>query len=90
MSYQFATERSRLFTEDGVKMLTKVRDNVKQHLATSGAVRADKAWTGVSGDSWQMLACLDYLVEIGEIRELGPTGWGQDRVFVSVEGGSRG
>jgi hypothetical protein len=81
MSYQFATERPRLFTEDGVKMLTKVRDNVLELLATAGAFKAGHAWKGVSGDSWQMLACLDYLVEQGEIREVGPTGWAQDRVF---------
>jgi hypothetical protein len=38
-----------------------------------------------SGDSWTMLACMDRLVELGEIREVPQSGVaGQDRIFVKA------
>jgi hypothetical protein len=46
-------------------------------------VRSGEAISVVTGDSWTMLACLDYLVENGEIREItGSAVAGQNRVFV--------
>jgi hypothetical protein len=55
-------------------------------LKETGAVRAAeamKAWKG-GGDSWSMMACVDRLVELGELREVTapPCPW-QHRVFVS-------
>ena len=83
MSYEYKTEREQLRTDSGMQMLLQVRDNVKRLLDTAGAFQADKAWKGVTGSSWTMLACLDYLVEIGEIVELPRQAWAQHRVFVS-------
>lgn len=83
MSYSYQAERAKLFTEDGQEMFIKVRDNVHELLDSAGAFQAGKAWQGVSGDSWKMLACLDRLVEMGEIREVTSNTWGQHRVFVS-------
>jgi hypothetical protein len=84
--YSYQAERPRLFTEAGQVMLLKVRDNVRQLLADSGAFMAGNAWRGVTGDSWMMLACLDRLVELGEIRrvEQGRVA-GQSEVYVRVE-----
>jgi hypothetical protein len=84
VSYSYATERDRLFTEDGQKLFLQIRDTVTRLLANAEAFRSDKAWKGCSGDSWQFLAALDRLVELGEIRELTPAGTvaGQHRVFV--------
>jgi len=68
-------------------MFLKVRDTVKHLLKEAGAVRMEEAISGVTGDSWQMLACVDRLVELGEIMELRyPSGEpaGQHRVFVST------
>ena len=85
MAYDYRTERAKLFTEDGVKMLTKIRDNVKRLLAEAGAVASGAALRAVTGDSWTMLAALDYLVEQGEIKEVTPPEtWGQHRVFVAA------
>ena len=83
MSYDYTTERPKLFTEDGTTMLFKVRDNVRELLDTAGAFTAEKAWKGVTGDSWLMMACLDRLVEHGEIERVTPKGttWGQYEVF---------
>jgi len=55
-------------------------------LATAGAFQMGKAIEGVCGDSWQMMACVDRLVELGEIRRVSPPGtvWGQHEVFVAT------
>jgi hypothetical protein len=85
MGYQYTELRPALFTEEGVEMLERIRANVGRCLRESGAVLARSAWTGVTGDSWTMLAALDYMVERGEIREvldIQGTGFGQHRIFV--------
>lgn len=82
MSYSYQAERPRLFTEEGQEMLLKVRDNVQRLLKTAGAFMSGHAWRGVGGDTWLMLACLDRLVERGEIIEVTDSrAWGQARVF---------
>lgn len=82
MSYSYDTEKANLFTEHGVDMLTKIRDNCRRLLDYAGAFQAEKAWKDVSGSSWTMLACLDYLAEKGEIQEVKGNVWGQYRLFV--------
>lgn len=68
MSYSYQTNRAEVFTETGQVMFLKIRDNAKRLLAISGAVQAEKLWADCSGDSWTMLACVDRLVELGELR----------------------
>lgn len=87
MSYDYATERPQIFTEDGVKTLQKITDNVDRLLKLAGAIRASEAWANCTGSSWLFTACLDYLVETGRIREVtAPDSvWGQHRVFVKVD-----
>lgn len=84
MSYSYEEMRPVLFTEEGIKTLAKVRRNVYPALHRAGAIRAAEAWDGVLGDSWLMLACIDYLVEQGEIREVtsDPRLFAQHRVYV--------
>ena len=65
MSYYYETERPKIFTEEGVEMLNAIRTTAEACIKQSGAVRFDKAVNNVSGDTWLMLACLDYLCEIG-------------------------
>jgi hypothetical protein len=85
--YDYKEQKRSLFTESGTKMLLAVRDSVDQKLKLSGAVRSGEAISNVTGNSWTMLACLDYLVETGEIREItGSNAAGQDRVFVRRQG----
>ena len=83
MSYSYAIERERLFTEDGQVLFLKIRDNAQKLLKTAGAFKARNAWQDCSGDSWQFIAALDRLVELGEIIEVSQPGcWAQHRVFV--------
>ena len=86
MSYQYQVEKAALFTDEGQRKFIKVRDQVKRLLEQSGAVRMQEALSGVYGDSWTALACVDRLVELGEIRELTNSNCaGQHRVFVSAQ-----
>ena len=85
--YRYSDIKPKLFTEDGSVMFTKIRDRVKRLLAESGAFTMGAAIrVAGGGDSWTMLACVDRLVELGEIREVTEPGVvaGQDRVFVEV------
>jgi hypothetical protein len=84
--YKYEEEKKNLFTEGGMEMFIKIRDNVQQCLKKSGAVTAEKAMSTVTGSSWTMLACLDKMVEMGELREITRLGEvaGQHRIFVGV------
>ncbi len=84
MSYNYQTERPKIFTESGTEMLFQIRMNTKELLSLAGAVRFLEATKNVTGDSWTMIACIDYMVEKGEICEI-PQGniWGQHRIFIN-------
>jgi hypothetical protein len=81
MAYDYATERPKLFTEDGVKLLREIEGQARGFLATAGAFQFDKI--SVAGDGWVLLACIDYLVEQKVLVEVTKPGsvWGQHRVF---------
>lgn len=83
--YNYQTERAYLFTEPGQVMFLKIRDAAHNLIRTSGAasMQAIMSRASVGGDSWHMLAAVDRLVELGELKELtGPDVIGQNRVFV--------
>lgn len=86
MIYNYQTERAAIFTEDGQRMFLSIRDRVSRLLKMAGAFSLSSAITGETGSSWQMMACVDRLVELGEIREVTVPGevWGQHRVFVDA------
>ena len=84
--YDYQAERPEIFTEAGQRDFLKVRDNVQRLLDIAGAVKMGKAIEVISGDSWLQLACVDRLVELGEIREVTDEDVaGQDRVFVRAK-----
>lgn len=81
MAYSYSTQRQQVFTETGTRMLLEIRDLARAALRTTGAVQMSRLF--VSGDSWDSLACVDYMLEREELREItGPEVAGQDRVFV--------
>ena len=92
--YNYQQVKPLLFSDEGQRLFLKCRDRVKDLLKASGAVRMEEAIKTLSGTSWTMLACLDRMVELGEIREirerevLGPyndviEGPAQHRIFVA-------
>ena len=83
MGYDYETEKAGLFTDDGQRMFLSVRDRTQKLLDASGAVTAEKMIAEELGGSWEMMACVDRLVELKEIKELPQEGpWLQHRVFV--------
>ena len=81
--YDYKTERESVFTEEGQVMFLKIRDNINRLLKEAGAVRLTEAIKGCIGDSWQMLACVDRLIELNEIIEISDQNtMGQFRVFI--------
>lgn len=83
MSYSYEAQKSELFTAQGAKILMNVKNAVDGGIKAAGAIRAEEAIKGCTGDAWTMMAALDFLCEPEEIREItGPGVWGQHRVFV--------
>jgi hypothetical protein len=84
MSYDYRTQRPRVFTEDGQVMFLKIRDKAKELTGLAGAVSSGKLLC-VTGEVWDMLACIDRLVELGELIEINNpySGAGQDRIFIA-------
>lgn len=84
--YNYQTQRPFVFTEEGQVKFLAIRDHVRYLLKTAGAARMQEILCGArgGGSDWDGLACVDRLVELGELRELTPAGTvqGQYRVFV--------
>lgn len=80
--YDYQKQKPKLFDDEGQRAFLKIRDHVHDMLKHAGAFQMEKAMIA-GGDSWTQLACVDRLVELGEIRELniGEVA-GQHRVFV--------
>lgn len=84
--YKYEDHKPSIFTEDGVSRFLKIRDRVHKVLNQAGAITLGSAIRGASGDSWTNMACVDHLVEMGEIREVMNAGsYAQDRIFVSCK-----
>jgi hypothetical protein len=85
MTYDYKTEREALFTETGQRIFIRVRDKVNGLLKTAGAFRLAEA--GIS--SWEETACVDRMVELGELVEWPRECWGQYRVFTTPKAHNR-
>jgi hypothetical protein len=87
--YVYAEQKQELFTDEGQRLFLALRDHAQKLLKMAGAVRAQEIMNAPrSGccDSWQLLACVDRMVEIGDLIEVtAQDKWAsQHRVFVSA------
>ena len=88
MSYSYAESKIELL-RDRLPQLMKARDAFLEHLKTTGAARAAlmfDCWER-GGDSWTIMAALDYMVELGDIRYVEGTtkrAW-QDQIVESCK-----
>ena len=84
MSYVYQTQRPFVFTERGQVDFLKIRDKAQELLEEAGAVSCQKLMC-VTGNSWDMLACIDRLVELKELLEVpNPhSSAGQHRIFIA-------
>lgn len=90
-SYTYAKCKPNVLTDDGQRLFLQIRDRVKSLLKMAGAFRLQEAISESSGSSFDMIACVDRLVELGEIYELPRHAavhpWNQNRIF--TDGGYR-
>lgn len=70
MSYTYQDYRPFVFTEDGQLMFLAIRDRAADLIDKAGAVSCGKLIAEQTGNTWDMLACVDRLVEIGELVEV--------------------
>ena len=71
--YNYQTERAKLFTERGMTLFVKVRDLALELLETQNSFIGEDIRVS-NCDSWTIQACIDYLVERGEIQHSGNHG----------------
>lgn len=82
--YDYRRERPGLFTEEGQVMFLAVRDRAQELLKVAGAAQLGHMTSRIPGEGYQLIACVDRLVELGELFEISiPRVAGQHRVFVS-------
>lgn len=82
--YDYQKEKPKLYTEEGQDLFIEIRDRVHQLAKKSGAVRMEEAIGGFSGFNRLHMACVDRMVERGELREITQNSIvaGQNRIFV--------
>jgi len=82
--YEYKNHKSEILKEENQKDFLKVRDNVDRLLSISSVFIMADAIKGITGDNWTQMACVDRILELGEIVEI-PTESSvsaQNRVFV--------
>jgi len=82
--YIYEEQKKKVLTKEGQKMLLSIRKR-KNKLLLEGVAKMSDLITGITGtgDPWIRMACVDRLVELGELKEVTkPRVWGQDRMFV--------
>jgi hypothetical protein len=84
--YNYEEQKKEIFTEHGMVVYTSIRDNLRVLFDKAGAARFGNAIRGISGDVWTMMACVDRMVELKEIREVTQPNScnGQDRIFERI------
>lgn len=87
--YNYEAEKKKIFTDEGQKLFLSIRDKAQRLLKEAGAFRRSEVTSGHSGDSWTMMACVDRMVELGEIVQLPRNCWGQFDVFTTPEVSNR-
>ena len=82
--YDYNIEKPRIYTDQGIATLLKIRDRFAHHFETSGSVKLINVINDITGSNWFHIACVEYLAEIGDIIEITNKEKcaTQDRVFV--------
>lgn len=90
-AYNYENHRAFTATDEGFEMIFRIRDFAERAFDLAGAVRAKELMNaaGGKGDSWDMMACIDRLVEAGYMFDFakydGASIPWQHRVFVRKE-----
>lgn len=84
MSYKYEDQKEWLFSEKGLIAVMAVARQARNMGEVSGAFTCQKLMDAVPTphDSWQALACVDFLCRTEQICMLWDGGATQDRIFV--------
>lgn len=87
--YKYEEQRASVFEEENQLLFLKIRDQIFDKLKSSGSITMGAAIALPRGigaaESWTIMACVDRLCELGEIKEILTNGMGQDRIFIKTE-----
>ena len=75
--YNYENEKPNVFTPDGFNMIEKIKVNASGR----DAFTVQELMYGLSGDSWTMLACIDFLVEKGVFKYKSKGGMKQNHIL---------
>ena len=81
MPYNYQEERPYVFTEEGVNKTLEIYDNFKKLFKIAGSCMYYKLTGGICGDTWETLACVDYLEETERIKCVNPDAITQYRIY---------
>lgn len=81
MSYNYYELKDELFTDDGQRRFIKIRDKILALIKSAGAFRLAEAEIV----AWEDIACVDRMVELGELVEWPRECWGQFRTFTTPQ-----
>ena len=84
-NYNYEDIRPEQFTEEGVELLMKMRDHSTKLLFQAGAYSFEKVTRTITGDTWLMMAALDYMVERKEVRMVYEPSNTMNRVYTKGE-----
>jgi hypothetical protein len=83
--YDYKEHKHHVFTDEGQRMFMDIYRKSVEQLKFSGAFRLGNVISGVSGSTWDMIACVDRMVELGLIQEVTKDCSAQARVFVATQ-----
>lgn len=85
MSYQYEKERPHVFTDEGQRKLLKIWEWVDKLPVSVFTLGDALSIPGVTGDTWNSMACVDRLVELGYIRLIHRGATGQENIYGRVK-----
>ena len=82
MTYKYSIEKQKIFTEEGVKKIIQIKDNAVRLISRSGAATVSNIIQDVGGDSFLLVACIDFLVETGYLKKVASGSMTQHDVYI--------
>ncbi len=83
--YHYDNHKAWATSEKGQKQFLSIRDKARTLMKTAGAASMERLIAGQVGSVWEMMACVDRLVELNELIEIpNPMSRaGQHRLFIA-------
>lgn len=83
--YDYKKMKAEMFESDNASKYYKLYTIVVSICVRKGTFTIGDVLNEMAGDSWEIMCCIDYLEELGCIREIYPLGsMTQDRNFFSL------